>query len=86
MFLAIKQGTKKYQSTIQRVLLTLCTLFVVGFGEMWGFTVTYRIINLGRLDDNGDKTTSRTLALEVSSSETTVGLPDEYKSPLAKNW
>ncbi len=73
-------------SMMGRALLILFTMLTVGVGEMWGITVTYRIINLGRLDDDGAKTTSRTLALEVSSSKATVALPDEYKSPLAKNW
>ena len=58
---------------------------------MWGATVTYHIINLGRLDDNGQFTNTRTEALQftVTGDNVTVGDNDifnKYKSPLAKNW
>ena len=68
--------------------IVLLMMVVVGVGEMWGATVTYHIINLGRLDDIGQLTTSRTEALKftVTADNVTVGIPDKYKSPLAKNW
>ncbi len=51
-------------------------------------TVTYHIINLGRLNDNGQLTTNRTEALKftVTGNNVTVGMPEKYKSPLAKNF
>ena len=49
-------------------------------------TVTYHIINLGRLNDNGQLTTNRTEALKFTSDEGTITLPAQFKSPLAKNW
>ena len=51
-------------------------------------TVTYHIINLGRLNDSGQLTDNRTEALQftVTGENLTVGVPDKYKSPLAKNW
>ena len=69
------------------VLLVL-VMMVVGVGETWGATVTYHIINLGRLNDSGALTSTRTEALKftVTGTTVTVGIPDKYKSPLAKNW
>lgn len=61
-------------------------MMVVGVNGTWGATITYHIINLGRLDDNGALTSTRTEALQFTTTETTVGVPDKYKSPLAKNW
>ena len=63
----------------------------VGVGEMWGdITVTYHIINLGKMDDSGHLTSTRTEALKftVSGPTVTVGNTtlEKYKSPLAKNW
>lgn len=49
-------------------------------------TVTYHIINLGRLNDNGQLTTNRTEALKFTSDEGTITLPAQFKSPLATNW
>lgn len=51
-------------------------------------TVTYHIINLGRLNDNGQLGNERTEALQftVTGNDVTVGMPDIYKSPLAKNF
>ena len=75
-----------------RYAACLLLLMVMGVSETWGATVkvTYHIINLGRLDDSGQLTTStRTEALkfDVTGDNTvTVGIPDKYKSPLAKNW
>ena len=59
---------------------------VVGVNSAWGATITYHIINLGRLDNDGQLTINRTEALQFTSTETTVCVPDTYKSPLAKNW
>lgn len=71
-------------------LLLLVVMLVMGVGEMWGATVTYHIINLGRLDDAGQLTSTRTEALKftVTGENVTVGsgIFDNYKSPLAKNW
>ena len=50
------------------------------------FTLTYHIINLGKLDNNGKLTKVRTEALQFTSEELKVAVPDKYKSPLAKNW
>lgn len=71
---------------VLRYAACLILLMVVGIGEMWGATITYHIINLGRLDNNGALTSTRTEALQFTTTETTVGVPDKYKSPLAKNW
>lgn len=51
-------------------------------------TVTYHIINLGRLDESGQLGNERTEALQftVTGNDVTVGMPDNYKSPLAKNF
>lgn len=73
---------------------TLLMVLMVTFGTTvsWGATVkvTYHIINLGRLDNSGQLTTStRTEALQfyvTGDNTVTVGIPDKYKSPLAKNW
>ena len=77
---------KRYGQRVLRCLVFL--MMMMGVGEMWGATVTYHIINLGRLDDSGQLTTSRTEALKftVTADNVTVGIPDKYKSPLAKNW
>jgi hypothetical protein len=71
------------------ILVLLMT--VLGVNNVWGATVTYHIINLGRLDDSGQLTTStRTEALQfyVTANTVTVGNStlEKYKSPLAKNW
>ncbi|MBR6945290.1 MAG: hypothetical protein IKH64_05010, partial [Prevotella sp.] len=51
-------------------------------------TVTYHIINLGQLDNSGQLGNTRTEALQftVTDDNVTVGIPDKYKSPLAKNF
>ena len=69
-----------------RFLSILLLILCLGVSEAWGATVTYHIINLGKLDDSGQLTSTRTEALRFTSTETTVGLPDQFKSPLAKNW
>ena len=74
-----------------RTLLLLVVMLVMGVGEVWGATVTYHIINLGRLDaTTGQPTSTRTEALQftVTGENVTVGsgIFDNYKSPLAKNW
>lgn len=77
-----------HHTSLAAVLLVVMMMFV-GVGEMWGATVTYHIINLGRLDDSGHLTHTRTEALKFTvSGTTTVGNTtlDKYKSPLAKNW
>ena len=71
------------------MFLLLMTVLVVN--NVWGATVTYHIINLGRLDDSGVPTSTRTEALKftVTGDNVTVGNNDifnKYKSPLAKNW
>lgn len=72
---------------------TLMMVLMMAFSTnvSWGATVTYHIINLGRLDDSGQPTSTRTEALKftVTGSTVTVGNNDilnKYKSPLAKNW
>ena len=69
-----------------RYAAILLLMMVVGVNTALGATVTYHIINLGRLGDNGALTNNRTEALQFTSTSTTVGVPDKYKSPLAKNW
>ena len=56
--------------------------------EEGDIVVTYHIINMGRLDNSGQLTSTRTEALRftVTGESVTVGLPAQYKSPLAKNW
>ncbi|MBR0265332.1 MAG: hypothetical protein IJQ60_15790 [Prevotella sp.] len=52
-----------------------------------GGTLTYHIINLGRLNNDGTLGSERTEALTfTTSSDEKVAVPDKYKSPLAKNW
>jgi len=93
----LTQGEKTFRKSEVRlshptslaVVLLVLMMMVVGVGEMWGdVTVTYHIINLGRLDDTGQLTSTRTEALKftVTDANVTVGIPDKYKSPLAKNW
>ena len=72
-------------ASLRLVVMLLLALFL-GVNTTWGATITYHIINLGRLDDNGALTSDRTEALQFTSTSTTVGVPDKYKSPLAKNW
>ena len=69
-------------------LLLLFVMMTAGATAAWGATVTYHIINLGRLDTNGQLTNTRTEALQftVTGDNVTVGVPPKYKSPLAKNW
>ena len=61
-------------------------MMVLGVNTAWGYTTTYHIINLGKLNDNGQLTTNRTEALKFTSNAETIGVPDQYKSPLAKGW
>ena len=77
-------------TSLATVLLVVMMMFV-GVGEMWGdITVTYHIINLGKMDDSGHLTSTRTEALQFTVSGPTVTVGNEtlekYKSPLAKNW
>ena len=68
-------------------LLFLVVLMTLGATNALGVTITYHIINLGRLNNDGTiSTTTRTEALQFTSTETTLGVPAQYKSPLAKNW
>ena len=71
-----------------RYAMMLVVILVMGgaMNEVWGATVTYHIINLGKLDDSGQLTSTRTEALQFTSTSLTVGVPNEFKSPLAKNW
>ena len=81
--------TAAYSSALTsalRVFAILFMLMVVGSTGAGAVTITYHIINLGRLDDNGQLTSTRTEALKFTSTTETVGLPSNYKSPLAKNW
>ncbi len=71
---------------IKSIVVLISLLFLTGGIGAWGYTTTYHIINLGRLNDNGQMTTSRTEALKFTSESGTISLPDQYKSPLAKNW
>jgi len=84
----VKDGLKRWLwLKVLRVAVVLGVMMGWEVSETWGATVTYHIINLGRLDDNGQLTTSmRTEALRFTSTETTVGVPDKFKSPLATNW
>lgn len=82
----IDNGNRR-QGRSLHVLFMLVMMMGWGVSGAWGATVTYHIINLGRLDDSGQLTTStRTEALRFTSSSLIVGLPNQYKSPLAKNW
>ena len=72
--------------TRRLVIIMLLTLMTLGTTNALGVTITYHIINLGKLDNNGNITTTRTEALQFTSTETTLGVPAKYKSPLAKNW
>ena len=67
-------------------LLFLVVLMTLGATNALGVTITYHIINLGRLNDDGTISTTRTEALQFTSTVETLGVPDKYKSPLAKNW
>lgn len=67
-------------------IFLLLLMLVLGVNTVWGYTTTYHIINLGRLNDNGQLTTNRTEALKFTSNAETIGIPDQYKSPLAKGW
>ncbi len=70
-----------------RYATILILLMVAGVNTALGATITYHIINLGRLDDNGQLTNTRTEALQFTVTDNvTVGVPDTYKSPLATNW
>lgn len=80
-----------YGLNFLRYAAILLLLMVVGVNTALGATVTYHIINLGRLDNNGQLTSTRTEALQFTvtadnADNVTVGVPDTYKSPLAKNW
>ena len=67
-------------------LLFLMVLMTLGTTNALGITITYHIINLGKLDNDGNITSTRTEALQFTSTETTLRVPDKFKSPLAKNW
>ena len=74
-------------SFVKKLLFLVAVLLCIGATNVLGVNITYHIINLGKLDNNGDITTSdRTEALKFTSTETTLGVPDKYKSPLAKSW
>ena len=82
------QNSRRIQAEFStvRLVVSLLLMMVVGVNTGWGATITYHIINLGRLDNNGQLTNTRTEALQFTSTSTTVGVPDKFKSPLAKNW
>ena len=48
--------------------------------------VTYHIINLGRMNNDGTLGSDRTEALKFTIADNVLGVPAKYKSPLAKNW
>ena len=80
------QESAPYGLHFLRYAAILLLLMVVGVNTGWGATITYHIINLGLLDNNGQLTNTRTEALQFTSTSTTVGVPDKFKSPLATNW
>ena len=86
----LKVESLKFKDSLNFLRYAVCVILmmVVGVSEMKGATVTYHIINLGRLDDSGQLTSTRTEALQftVTGESVTVGVPDKYKSPLATNW
>lgn len=67
-------------------------LLVIGAGNgVWAKKVTYHILTkpftVRNHDNSGDyKINIRVEALRCTSEEPTVGLPDQFKSPLAKNF
>lgn len=67
-------------------------LLVIGAGNgVWAKKVTYHILtkpfSVRNHDNSGDyKINIRVEALRCTSEEPTVGLPDQFKSPLAKNF
>ena len=71
---------------VLRYAAMIVLMMFLGVNSVWSITITYHIINLGRLDDSGQLTDTRTEALQFTSENPTVGIPDNYKSPLAKNW
>lgn len=80
--------TKHYIRT-----LLLMLLFIGGMAnEAWAYTVTYHILTLPMSktqpgNTNPDYYGYRWEALKVTDTNaTTVGLPEKYKSPLAKNF
>ena len=73
-------------TAVLRSIFLLLTLTVLGASNAFGVTITYHIINLGRLNDDGTISTIRTEALQFTSTDATLGVPAQYKSPLAKNW
>ena len=50
-------------SFVKKLLLLMAVLLCIGATNALGVTITYHIINLGKLDDNGDITSNRTEAL-----------------------
>ena len=48
--------------------------------------VTYHIINLGRMNNDGTLGSDRTEALKFTIADNELGVPAKYKSPLATNW
>lgn len=84
------QDMTRKMTMIKKILL-MVLMMTFGINVSWGATVTYHIINLGRLDDAGELTSTRTEALKftVTGENVTVGnneIFNKYKSPLAKNW
>ena len=77
---------------IIRLFILLLMLLAGGTAnEAWAKTVTYHILTkpftVRNYDDSGNfRTDIRVEALQCTSEEATVGLPDQFKSPLAKNF
>lgn len=74
-------------------IFTLLLMLVAGgtANEAWAKKVTYHILTLPfdvrNHNNSGDyKTNIRVEALQCTSEEATVGLPDQFVSPLAKNF
>ena len=80
------RASRDYGSYLTRLRLVATLLLLLCVNMAWGYTTTYHIINLGRLNNNGQLTTDRTEALKFTSDDETIRIPDQYKSPLAKGW
>ncbi len=82
-------NTKRH---IIRIFVLLLMLLAGGtINEAWAKKVTYHILTLPfdvrKYDDSENfRTNIRVEALQCTSEEATVGLPDQFKSPLAKNF
>lgn len=81
--------TRHYIRTLMLMLLLLAGGGMAN--EAWAKKVTYHILTkpftVRNYNNTGDwQTNIRVEALQCTSEESTVGLPDQFKSPLAKNF